>query len=194
MEYQNEPNAVTSTVAKSRYLFEVTWFSKLVTLILLLTLPVVGFLLGLKYNLDNAVVSPYPTYQDKQVNENLVRMPPVERAVDVEEDFDFQTARVNIEAIITTEATDASQCKTIAFGDRACGGPEEFLIYSTLNTDVELLENLVSEYNYQAGQYNLRTGLASICSIEMEPEVTLKNGVCVEKPYEFKEEPYKFNY
>lgn len=185
MEYQNEPNAVTSTVAKSRYLFEVTWFSKLVTLILLLTLPVVGFLLGLKYNLDNAVVSPYPTYQDKQVNENLVRMPSVEREADVEEDFDFQTARVNIEALITTEATDASQCKTIAFGDRACGGPEEFLIYSTLNTDVELLENLVSEYNYQAGQYNLRTGLASICSIEMEPEVTLKNGVCVEKPWEF---------
>ncbi len=52
----------------------------------------------------------------------------------------------------------------------------------------------MSEYNYQSEQHNLRTGALSICSIEIEPEVTLSNGECVEKPYEFTERPYEFNY
>lgn len=202
MEYPTDPNGVIPTSTRNKYLFEVTWFSKLVTLILLLTLPVVGFLLGLKYNLDNTTVSPYPIYQNKQTNENLVTVPPIEQEPQtrtekiieneaitgkeptVKQDFDFSKARESIEAIINIEATSASQCKAIAFGDRPCGGPEEFLIYSTLNTDVELLEKLVSEYNYQAERYNLKTGAASICSIEVEPELMLKNGECVEKPWE----------
>lgn len=181
MEYPTDPNSVTPTSTRNKYLFEVTWFSKLVTLILLLTLPVLGFVLGLNYNFEDASFTDSPLNYNKQI----VNGPPVEHEFQmkneqvVKEDFDFQTARENIEALITTEATDASQCKTIAFGDRACGGPEEFLIYSTLNTDVELLKNLVSEYNYQAELYNVESGAASICSLVTEPKVGLSNGECV---------------
>lgn len=86
-----------------------------------------------------------------------------------------------IQGTIHTEASNVSACKVIGVGARACGGPDEVVVYSAESTDVEKLEALVAQYNEAKRKRNQDTGAMSICSIEPIPEVELRDGHCVEK-------------
>ncbi len=44
-----------------------------------------------------------------------------------------------------------TQCKVIAFGAKACGGPTTYLVYSSLQTKENKLRRLVGQYNSYAG-------------------------------------------
>lgn len=62
----------------------------------------------------------------------------------------------------------AFECRYIAFGSKPCGGPWEFLIYTT-SIDTLALKSLVSEYNRLEANYNLNCGAASDCSVPQPP-------------------------
>lgn len=63
---------------------------------------------------------------------------------------------------------EAFECRYIAFGSKPCGGPWEFLIYTT-SIDTLALKSLVSEYNRLEANYNLNCGVASDCSVPQPP-------------------------
>lgn len=88
-----------------------------------------------------------------------------------------------IRAAINTEASDISQCKAVPVGEKACGGPGGYVVYSTKGTDIHRYLSLV----------NFRQKLLSIifspitlitepgfsdCSLETPPKIELSNGNC----------------
>ena len=76
------------------------------------------------------------------------------------------------------KASEVQQCRKVAFGYKACGGPASYLIYSVQGLDETLLLKKVSEYNALSEAESRRLGLMSDCAIVPEPGVTLVGGVC----------------
>lgn len=75
-------------------------------------------------------------------------------------------------------ADSVQQCRTIAFGSKPCGGPWQYLVYSTAVSDSTRLRSLVSRYNVLEEDFNRRTGRASDCAFVMRPDTALVDGVC----------------
>ena len=63
---------------------------------------------------------------------------------------------------------DTFECRYIAFGSKPCGGPWEFLVYST-SIDTLALTSLVMEYNQLEANYNINCNMASDCSTPQPP-------------------------
>jgi len=82
------------------------------------------------------------------------------------------------EEIGDARATDLSQCKSIAFGRKPCGGPATYLAYSVAKTDEAKLKLLVDEYNQQSENFNLARKLVSDCIYVSAPKIELVDGVC----------------
>ncbi|MDH5394051.1 MAG: hypothetical protein OEY11_12755 [Gammaproteobacteria bacterium] len=74
-----------------------------------------------------------------------------------------------------------AQCDAVAIGARACGGPDGYKVYASLDTDVTLLLNKAQQHRERSEQYNTlfgaEDGLVSICLFESKPAV-LCNTVC----------------
>lgn len=64
-----------------------------------------------------------------------------------------------------------SDCKSIGFGHRSCGGFDAFLIYSTQSVGVEEMKGLSSRYYTLDEKYNRTQGGVSICAYET-PKLT----------------------
>lgn len=77
-------------------------------------------------------------------------------------------------------AESLEQCRVIGLGEKPCGGPERYLLYSTATTDESTLFALVERYNAHARIAN--EGMVSDCSIVPEPVVSMQNDVCVALP------------
>ena len=82
------------------------------------------------------------------------------------------------------EATcsDVSQCRTIGFGAKPCGGPWQYLVYSTATTDSTALTVAVARYNSQEAALNKSEGRVSDCSVVSPPTLMRVNGRCVAGP------------
>jgi hypothetical protein len=70
-------------------------------------------------------------------------------------------------------------CRTIAFGAKPCGGPREYLVYSTSATDSARLAGEVARYNEEQARLNREQDLVSDCSLVVEPRVSCASGRCV---------------
>lgn len=69
-------------------------------------------------------------------------------------------------------------CLSIAFGVKPCGGPLEYLVYST-GINVAQLQQMVSDYNAINQQFNVATNAMSDCAIVNPPvNVGCVNGQC----------------
>ena len=79
-------------------------------------------------------------------------------------------------------ADELSQCKAIALGAKPCGGPERYLVYSTLAADEARLPALVERYNAAAEQLARDQDLASDCQVIEEPVLGLEGGFCMPVP------------
>lgn len=85
-----------------------------------------------------------------------------------------------LRAEIGSAACDtAQQCKTIAVGHKACGGPETYLAWSTKSSDGTKLRSLADAYGAQRKRENLAAGMMSTCSAVMDPGATCSAGRCV---------------
>lgn len=74
--------------------------------------------------------------------------------------------------------SETAGCGFIAFGDKPCGGPRKYLLFSN-SVDLVKLKQMVNTYNEADNAYNIKTGAISDCMYAMPPtEVKCVNGVC----------------
>jgi hypothetical protein len=62
-----------------------------------------------------------------------------------------------------------AQCRTIAFGAKACGGPQAYLAWSTLVTDTATLEAAAGRHAAWRRAEIGRSGRASDCALVADP-------------------------
>lgn len=98
----------------------------------------------------------------------------------------LQAEMRDIRRLMEQEAGDASarrveQCRVVRIGERACGGPQAYLIYSTAVSSERKLQELARQYAEAEEKYNRVTGAVSTCSQVMPPELHLSSGRCTGK-------------
>lgn len=69
-------------------------------------------------------------------------------------------------------------CRTIALGAKPCGGPWQYLVYSTSATDSARLAGEVVRYNEEEQRLNRAEGRISDCSLVAQPRVSCASGRC----------------
>ena len=88
-----------------------------------------------------------------------------------------------IEAEIGDAACDAAaQCRTVALGSKACGGPERYLAWSTARSDSARLAQLAEQYAAARQAENARSGMMSTCDVIIDPGATCQGRRCVPLP------------
>ena len=78
--------------------------------------------------------------------------------------------------------SDVSQCRSVAFGSKPCGGPWSYLVFSTVATDSNMLARLVTEYNAIEAQQNERLGRSSDCQMVTAPQLNCVQNKCMAVP------------
>lgn len=71
-----------------------------------------------------------------------------------------------------------ADCKALAVGNKACGGPKYFIVASTKNPKFNELQTAVHQYTDLDVDANSTNGSVSTCSIEVEPKVDCINKKC----------------
>ena len=86
-------------------------------------------------------------------------------------------------ALLVGEAScsELSECRALPFGAKPCGGPWEYLIYSSINSDTLKIKETVDEYNEWNMVLNKRYGYTSDCSHAETPQLLCLNGKCVDR-------------
>ena len=89
-----------------------------------------------------------------------------------------QERQTILDYIATFTCDENATCSSIAFGSKACGGPQEFLVFpSTIN--LEYLTEQVNNYNALENSYNLTYNIVSDCMAVSPPEnIDCINGIC----------------
>lgn len=72
-------------------------------------------------------------------------------------------------------------CKTMAMGSKACGGPRSYIIYALSKTDEKQLSEKVKQYTDLEKELNIKYNRVSDCSLLIPPTVDCLNGVCASK-------------
>jgi hypothetical protein len=70
------------------------------------------------------------------------------------------------------------QCRSIAWGAKACGGPERYVAWSTLRTDPQALQDLAARHAAARREENVRNGTLSTCSFLADPGAACVAGRC----------------
>jgi len=107
----------------------------------------------------------YPWRQGGTEAEDRARLDRLKREID--------------EVIGTPACSGEGACRSIAFGDKPCGGPWMYLVYSISSTDVGLLVGKVNAYNAFNRVLNGRHDWCSDCLFVGEPQIGCRKGVCV---------------
>ena len=78
----------------------------------------------------------------------------------------------------TDGCSAASQCAVQALGERACGGPEEYVVYCPRATDVAALKRKADELARLERAFNKRYQIVSTCEYRVAPAPQLVGGSC----------------
>jgi hypothetical protein len=81
-------------------------------------------------------------------------------------------------AIGPASCSDSTQCKTLAVGARACGGPEGYLPYSTAVKPSEALEDLAARHAESRRAAHAASGMMSTCVVVPDPGAVCMQGAC----------------
>ena len=82
----------------------------------------------------------------------------------------------------TPPCTEDSQCRTMAVGEKSCGGPERYLAYSTAASSEAELKALGDIYRAERHEANTRSGQVSTCSVVVDPGAVCRAGACALRP------------
>jgi hypothetical protein len=94
------------------------------------------------------------------------------------QDLELQFEAIQ-ELVSQSNCSENSQCSYLAYGSKACGGPQGYLVFSS-DIDVNKLEVMVTKYSEDENTYNKQNGIISDCSFPLPPEnLTCKDGKCV---------------
>lgn len=74
--------------------------------------------------------------------------------------------------------SSSSQCRSIGFGAKPCGGFYSYLRFSQQNTDEERLTEKVNLYNKLSRKWNNDNNVVSNCMMLMQPELVCINQRC----------------
>ena len=78
--------------------------------------------------------------------------------------------QAQVQRLIGRAACDTdAQCRTLALGLRACGGPEAYVAWSVRGTDQAALKRAAERYSQWQAQQQARSGAMSICMVEADP-------------------------
>ncbi len=80
--------------------------------------------------------------------------------------------------IADTACTSHAECRTLALGVRACGGPEAYLPWSTARTDERKLAPLAAQYKSARAAQIAAAGELSDCRMLSDPGATCQAGRC----------------
>lgn len=84
-----------------------------------------------------------------------------------------------IRALIgNASCTDASQCRTLPIGARACGGPEGYLAYSTSSAPEAELKALAERHKQERADFHAKSGVMSNCRYMPDPGAVCVAGTC----------------
>ncbi len=100
-----------------------------------------------------------------------------------EKDDLAQLAALKKEILSLAGEADCSgigECKLLPLGAKPCGGPWEYLIYSTAGTDSMKIREKVDEHNKLNEVINKRYGYMSDCMVVEPPILVCVNGKCVD--------------
>jgi hypothetical protein len=97
-------------------------------------------------------------------------------------------------AQIQAEVGDAAcdgpqQCRSIAVGNKPCGGPEAYLAWSTKRSDETKLNALVAAHAAARLEENRRGGMMSDCAMVSNPGASCQAGQCKLQPPGFGKQP-----
>jgi hypothetical protein len=82
-------------------------------------------------------------------------------------------------ALVRTDGCDAaSGCATAPLGERACGGPREYLVYCRAGTDSAALFGKLAELARAERAWNERRGAVSTCEMRLPPATELVGQRC----------------
>jgi hypothetical protein len=85
-----------------------------------------------------------------------------------------------LQAEIGDAACDSSaQCKTVAVGHKACGGPERYLAWSSKRSDAAKVASLAERYMAERKAQDVKSGMMSTCSLVVDPGAACNAGRCV---------------
>jgi hypothetical protein len=69
-------------------------------------------------------------------------------------------------------------CRVLPVGSRPCGGPAEYLAYSSIAGKREILEAKAYEYGFLQEEVNRAHGASGTCDVLAPPRVACVNGRC----------------
>lgn len=80
---------------------------------------------------------------------------------------------------ISVSCDNADNWAFVAYGSKACGGPQGYIAYSTqIDTDAFLQK--VTAYSLAEKEYNIKWGISSTCDLPLQPKgVECENGLAV---------------
>ncbi len=91
-----------------------------------------------------------------------------------------------IQAANTDLSCDSdSQCHTIGTGAKACGGPENYLAWSSKNSNGAKLKSLVELHSAARRADNNSQGIMSTCMAISDPGAVCRVGICTLSTREF---------
>ena len=73
---------------------------------------------------------------------------------------------------------NSAQCRAVAIGSKACGGPRGYVIYCPLTTDEPALRRKAAEATQTERAFNVKYQLASDCAYVMVPPLESAGGTC----------------
>ncbi len=74
--------------------------------------------------------------------------------------------------------SDTTQCRTVAVGARACGGPESYLAWSTEGTDAARVKSLAERHKAERKRAIEASGERSDCRMMSDPGAECKANRC----------------
>ena len=74
--------------------------------------------------------------------------------------------------------SDTSQCRSLPIGAMACGGPQDYLPYSSLRTDEKAVRELAERYKAERQGQIAKRGEMSICRFHPDPGAVCVSGAC----------------
>ncbi len=112
--------------------------------------------------------------------QNKIAQPlPADAAKEVSLD-DIKTAKNKLNNLIADkQCSTSSQCKVNAVGSRACGGPSDYIVYSTQSASQEQVSALSDTITQLESTYNAQTGMMSICQHLTAPSTQCVENKCV---------------
>lgn len=89
-------------------------------------------------------------------------------------------ARADLDAAIgTPRATRANECRLLPVGERACGGPASYIVYSASGEAEIAIIRAAARVTALDREANAQFEIMSTCEVIPEPMTVVENGVCV---------------